>query len=109
MFAFLDWASYQGFLDAIHDAFVALFQWFWGLLSYLFLPLWNYLVGGLNAVAGKLSVLYSSLSVVAPYLKFVNAWFPLDVLFDLIAVYSAFWLCLVVYRTAKSWIPFVSG
>ena len=106
---FLDWLSYQGFLDGLRDAALTVLQWFWDFLVAYSSPIWGFLQTGVNAVVSKLPLLYSALSVLSPYLKFANAWFPIDVMFDLIGAYLTFWVCLVVYRTVKSWLPTVSG
>lgn len=109
MFAFLDWLSFNGLLKWAHDALVAAWDWVWNTLVAVSGAIWSAFSTAVSGVHAMFSYCYEHLGVVRPYFNYVNAWFPLDLFFTLVAIYSAFWLGLVVYRSIKKWIPTVSG
>jgi len=107
--AFLDWLTYQGLLDAIHDAAVWVFDFLKEIVVTLLGSLFGALTSAISTLAGYLSDAVSLLGSYTTYLAFANAWFPVDLLFQLLYAYAIFWLALIVYKVVKSWIPFVSG
>lgn len=109
MFAFLEWFSFSGALKWAHDAAVKVVEYLWELIASLFGPLWNSIASAVSSLGSYVSTMSSALQSISGYIAFINAWVPVDVFINLVIAYSGFWLALVVYRSIKKWIPFVSG
>lgn len=101
---------FEGLWQALLDALIRFFGWVRDLVWAIIEPLWAGIVDAWDCVAGHAELLYTIIhDVIFPYFGFVNAWVPVDVFFQMLGCYSAFWLALVVYRSIKKWIPAVSG
>ena len=106
---FFSWMTWANLLKLLRDAAVHVFEWLWNFIGTTFGSIWTALAGAVNSVVVFITTLASYAASLSPYYNFVNAWFPLDVLITLVTAYTTFWVALVTYRFAKSWIPTLSG
>lgn len=109
MFAFLEWLTFENLIKWFKDSVLGVWNWFWGFVGPTISPLWDSVAATFTAITSKISTAIGYLDGLVPYLQFANAWAPVDVFFQLLGAYSAFWLALVIYRSVKKWIPTLSG
>ena len=101
--------SFDDLIKWFKDAFVTVFEWLWSWIGPYLEPFWQAVQSAMDNIAYGVTLAENKLQILQPYIAYANAWVPVDVAINLIGIYSAFWLALVIYRSIKKWIPTVSG
>lgn len=109
MLAFLDWLTYENLVKWVKDAFAAFWEFVKAYLESHLGPLWTATAAFFTQMSTHITAAMTHLDGMTPYLEAANAWVPIDLFFQLVILYSGFWLALAIYRSVKKWIPTVSG